>query len=118
MDDLSILTAPVGFFFGTFVWSRVLRWVIAIWTVTRERARDPSHRSRWRIAATAFASSGPWTLTAMIILAVLVLTRTHAPAWDYFFYGVLASLVFQGIFMVWFMRKVRRRKAKEAAITS
>ncbi|HSN18578.1 MAG TPA: hypothetical protein VLV87_10265 [Gammaproteobacteria bacterium] len=111
MDDLSILAAPGGFFIGMLVWSRVLRWTLSIWTVNKERARDPSHRSKWRVAATVLLNSGPWTLAALIVLAVLILLRPHAPAWNAFFYGVLASAAFQGIFMAWFIRKWKARRA-------
>ena len=111
MDDPSVLAAPLGFIIGMFVWSRVLRWALSIWTVNKERARDPSHRSRWRVAATVLLNSGPWTLAAMIVLAALMLTRPHAPGWNYFFYGVLASLAFQGLFMAWFFRKWKAKRA-------
>lgn len=115
MDNLSIFLAPIGFFIGMFVWSRVLRMGMSVWTVAKERGRDPTHRSRWRVGATLLLNSGIWTLAALIILADLILVRPHAPAWDMFFYGVLASVFFQGLIVLWMARKMKKRRTKEGS---
>jgi threonine/homoserine/homoserine lactone efflux protein len=110
MDNFSIFAAAGGFVLGMLVWSRVLRWGLTIWTVNKERARDPAHRSRWRVAATVLLNSGPWTFAALIVMAALILPRPHVPAWNIFFYGVLASLGLQALMMVWMVSKMRRYK--------
>ena len=114
MDDLSLLAGPGGFVIGMLVWSRLLRWGLVLWTVAKERQRDPAHRSRWRLVAAALLNSGPWTLAALVTVTVLVFRSPHAPAWNTFFYGMLASLIFQGLVMAWIARKIRKRKTAEA----
>jgi hypothetical protein len=111
MDDLSLFAAPAGFFIGLLVWTRAVRWAFVMWTVERERQRDPAHRSRWRIVAAALLNSGPWTLAALVTVTILVFRSPHAPAWNVFFYGILAGLVFQGLMMTWMLRKLQKRKA-------
>ena len=116
MDDLSILAAPAGFFVGMLVCSRILRWILSVWTVTRERKRDPSHRSRWRIVAAVLLHSGPWTFMVLVTVTVLVFRSPHVPAWNTFFYGLLASVLFQGLMMAWISRRIRKKKAAGAVI--
>jgi hypothetical protein len=110
MDDLSLFAGPGGFFIGMLVWSRILRWGLSLWTVAKERQRDPVHRSRWRIVAAVLLHSGPWTLAALVTGTVLVFRSPHAHAWNVFFYGLLASALFQGVMMAWILRRIRKRK--------
>jgi len=111
MDDPSLLLAPAGFFLGMLVSSRIFRWALAVWTVAKERQRDPAHRSHWRIVAAALLDSGPWTLAAFVTVTILVYRSPHAHGWNILFYGLLAGLVFQGLMMAWMLRRLQKRKA-------
>lgn len=112
MDPVLYLAALGGFFIGNLIWVRAVRWVYSIWTVVQEQRRDPAHRSRWRLAAPVFLHSGPWLLAGLVVLMVFVLPSPHAQAWNAFFWGMLAGLVFTGSIGLWFVRRILKKRAQ------
>ncbi len=112
MDVVPFLCGFAGFMAGLLVWGRTIRWAYALWTVSREQQRDPAQRSRWRLVGAVLLHSGPWMLAALLGTLVVILPRPHLSGWDSFFYGVLASLVFQGLMMSWVFYKLRARRGK------
>lgn len=114
MDPVLYLAGLGGFFIGNLIWSRAVRWAHSIWTVVQEQRRDPVHRSRWRFISPLFLHSGLWMLVALVVLMVLVLSSPHAQAWDVFFLGNLAGLVFTGLIGLWFVRRILKKRAQMA----
>lgn len=112
MDAVLYLAGLGGFMIGNLIWSRAVRWAHSIWIVVQEQRRDPVHRSRWRFAAPVFLHSAPWMLAALVVLMVLVLSAPHAQAWNAFFWGMLAGLVFTGSMGLWLVRRVLKRRAQ------
>jgi cobalamin synthase len=90
MDTILELSAPVwGFFAGTFLFARVGRWIEAMAVAARGPVDEASTKSK--VAAAALLHSGPWLVVAMAYFAYYVLAHRHAPAWVWFFVGVVAA---------------------------
>lgn len=115
MDMASLLLVLPGFFLGALIWSRVVRWIYSIVTVNKEQQRDPTHRSKWRFVPVILLHSGPWTLIAFVGLAVYILPRPHDPAWEGFFWGALAALIFMVFNMVLVLRRFRKARDERIA---
>jgi hypothetical protein len=115
MDNLSIFAGTAGFFVGLLLCSRVTRWALSLWVVSKERQRDPAHRSRWRIVATVLLNSGPWILAGFVALTVLVFRSPHVHAWNGFFCGVLVGLLLQGTMIAWFMWRIHNKRKAAGA---
>jgi hypothetical protein len=81
------VAAPVlGFFLGTFLFSRDGSWVQAIVTAVQASKRGDAPKST--IAVVAVLSSGPWLLAAFIFWAYYILSAPHERAWSWFFSAV------------------------------
>lgn len=114
MDPVLYIAGLGGFLIGNLIWVRAVRWVYSIWTVVQEQQRDPSHRSRWRFVTPVFLHSGPWMLAALVGLMILILTSPHAQAWNTFFWGILAGLIFTGLIGLLLVRRVLKKRAQMA----
>lgn len=113
MDLPAFLALPPGLIVGMIVLGPLLRWGIAIWTVAKERRRDPAHRSAWRIPVVVLLHSGPWFAIVAGGFAWFILSKPHHAAWNWFFGGaLLAPLVFG--FYAWKLLKMRKARLKAA----
>ena len=104
------LAAPIlGFFLGTFLFSRVGHWLEAI--VSAVKASKVEGAPRGTIAVVAVLSSGPWILGGTIFWACYVLSGNHARPWDWFFGGVVIAIAGWLLFAIHLHRRGKRTKA-------
>ena len=114
METVLQLSAPMwGFFLGTLLFARVGRWIQSISTASGDPLDPASCRTR-AVAAATLLHSGPWLLVAMAYWAYQVLAQPHAPAWDWFFSGVVAAIPVWAIVTLHYYRRGKRIEAKRA----
>ena len=79
-EVLNTVASILGFFLGTFLFSRVGAWIEA------------------KLSARAFPvialsiNSGPWLVAAVAYWGYHVLSKPHASAWDWFFAASVAAI--------------------------
>jgi hypothetical protein len=104
------LVAPImGFFVGTFLFSRVGGWLHAIVTAVKASKNDDAPKGT--VAIVAVLSSGPWLMAGVIFWAAYVLSDAHARAWDWFFGAVVVAIPVWILFSVHLYRRGKRIQA-------
>jgi len=107
------LSAPVwGFFLGTLLFSRVCGWIQAIASALHSRRSEADAPI---IPLVIFLNSGPWLLATVVYWSYHVLSEPHAPAWEWFFGGVLAAMpvwVAISIYLYWRSKRVAVERGK------
>ena len=105
----SLLAVTVlGFFLGTFLFSRVGSWVQAI-AAAVQASKDGAPKST--VAMVAVLSSGPWLLAAFGVWAYYVLSAPHGPAWNWFFGAVGAAIPAWLLISLYLYRRSKQIKA-------
>jgi hypothetical protein len=112
METVLQISAPVwGFFLGTFLFSRVGGWIQVIATALQNRRGDTGLKI---VPSVAFLHSGPWLLAAVVYWAYHILSAPHAPAWDWFFGGVVTAMPAWVAISIYLYRRSKRLGAERA----
>lgn len=119
MDAIKFVAPVLGFFFGTFIATRVGHWVVGVVTVLRQHrateAVEATTSKGWRLSAALLLHSGPWLLAVTLYWAYYVLSAPHASGWLWFFCGVAAApILWMSVF--WSFR--RPRSVSDAEVPS
>jgi hypothetical protein len=117
MDAIKFVAPVLGFFFGTFIVTRVGYWLVAIVSTLRQHRTDAEGEAATskvgRLPATLFLHSGPWLLAATLYWAYYMLSRPYSSGWLWFFGGVAAApILWMPVF--WSFRRPRSTSAAEA----
>jgi len=118
MDSVILdLIAPVlGFFLGTFLFSRVGSWIQAIATAV-QASKDGAPKAT--VAMVAVLSSGPWLLAAFGFWAYYVLSAPHGPAWNWFFGAVGAAIpawLLISLYLYWRSKQIKSAAKEQNAV--
>ena len=112
METALQLSAPVwGFFLGTFLFSRVGGWIQAIAAAFQNRRGDANLKT---VPLVTVLHSGPWLLAAVVYWAYHILSAPHAPAWDWFFGGVITAMPVWVAISIYLYRRSKRLVAERA----
>jgi hypothetical protein len=113
VEPLNFIATFFGVFAGLVVWNRAVRWGQSVWVVmrTKPESGDVASRSTGAILATLVLHSGPWLVGLAAFLAWSVLSKNHAPAWNWFFGGALAVPPIIALNVYFLVRRMRRAKA-------
>ena len=102
------LAAIMGFMVFLFVWNRTIRWIYLIWATIKERRTGNPNIP---LPLVLFAHSGPWFLALYVLLAILILSASHRPEWEWFFGGafLLLPVIALQVIRFWQYRRTKRK---------